>query len=99
MLSINPFIHHYITASDIDSQAACLVLEDFYQAKGRNAEVVYPDEGITRFVPPLSSQSEKKGSASDDNASTKAAFPVKSPVMSFDVSFCFMVSLLSRRSS
>ena len=34
------FLHN---SNDIDSQAACLVLEDFYQHKGYKAEIVWPD--------------------------------------------------------
>lgn len=31
------------TAADVDSQAACLILEDFYRARGVGAGVVLPD--------------------------------------------------------
>jgi putative holliday junction resolvase len=37
------FLH---SSNDIDSQAACLVLEDFYQHKGYKAEIVWPDPAV-----------------------------------------------------
>jgi RNase H-fold protein (predicted Holliday junction resolvase) len=37
------FLH---SSDDIDSQAACLVLEDFYVHKAYKAEVVWPSEGV-----------------------------------------------------
>lgn len=69
-----------MTASDIDSQAACLVLEDFYQAKGRNAEVIYPDEGIE----PL----KRRSATAEDGTSSSPGLKAKPNVAkSFDVSY------------
>jgi hypothetical protein len=35
-----------VPSNDIDSQAACLVLEDFYRVNGEDAMVVFPDKGL-----------------------------------------------------
>lgn len=53
----------------MDSQAACLILEDFYQARAYKAEIVWPDPGVEplRASPPKGS-SNSEGRAEDGAA-------------------------------
>lgn len=65
-LPIPPFIHK---VSDVDSQAACLILEDFYQARAYKAEIVWPDPGVEPLrAPPPKSSSNSEGRAEDGAA-------------------------------
>lgn len=81
------FLH---SCNDIDSQAACLVLEDFYQHKGYKAEVVWPDPAVAaaaaarkvaaaEAAAAASSSSSEADSSSSDGLNPAPSAAVSSP--------------------
>ena len=90
---------HTPSASDVDSQAACLVLEDFYQAKAYKAQVVWPDpdvEPLAAAAAAASSSSSEAPNAAAPPAATGGAAAAGSPLrqhMSYDVSVCVCMRL------
>lgn len=65
------FLH---SSNDIDSQAACLVLEDFYQQKGYKAEIVWPDAAAVAEAA-TAMAGATLASASEGNKNSNAAAP------------------------
>jgi RNase H-fold protein (predicted Holliday junction resolvase) len=50
----------FMAADDVDSQAACLMLEDFYQQRGKEAEVILPDEDVEVIALPAPTEPEEE---------------------------------------
>lgn len=76
----------HVAAVDVDSQAACLILEDFYRSRGVGATVVRADDAVASAAEESGGEEAgKKGSAPPATAAVGASQPASSRPVSYRV--------------